>query len=57
MALPGQDRIGYAVSELMQRMQIYGTYVLGVYEIFLNNRDAYFYNLCLFCTDGVRTAQ
>ena len=32
MALPGQDRIGYAVSELMQRMQIYGTYVLGVYE-------------------------
>ena len=35
MALPGQDRIGYAVSELMQRMQIYGTYVLGVYEAFL----------------------
>ena len=32
MALPGQDRFGYAVSELMQRMQIYGTYVLGVYE-------------------------
>ena len=32
MALPGQDRFGYAVSELMQRMQIYGTYVLGVYD-------------------------
>ena len=32
MALPGQDRFGYAVSELMQRMQIYGAYVLGVYE-------------------------
>ena len=33
MALPGQDRFGYAVSELMQRMQIYGTYVLGVYVL------------------------
>jgi hypothetical protein len=33
MALPRQDMIGYAVSELMQRMQIYGTYVLGVYGL------------------------